>query len=91
MTDRKEYMREYMSRRRASKQRRTASEATEPVNTTPEPKRVNNAHSWADSQSLWIHPDGRVRNFPPGELSVSESETSAEAALPKDVLDWRNR
>jgi hypothetical protein len=59
MTDRKEYMREYMRRRRASKRPRTASEATKPVNTSldaSEPKRVNKALSWVDDESLWLHP-----------------------------------
>jgi hypothetical protein len=81
MTDRKTYMREYMRRKRASKRLRTAPEATKPVNTSPDasgPKRVNKAHSWADGESLWVHPDGKVRNYPP------------EAALPRDVLDWRD-
>jgi hypothetical protein len=83
----REYQREYMRSRRGSNKRPAATNGTAPkalsTKTTSKTAGSNKEASpglkYVDNEAFWLHPNGRVFNFPP------------DAALPKDVLDWRDR
>jgi hypothetical protein len=88
--DRRAYMRDYMRRRREKASRKPASgdavapgaskvyrDVPQPISPRARKQSLSNGPArWADNEHLWEHPDGKIRNYPPGLDSGKLVETS---------------
>jgi hypothetical protein len=66
----RDYQREYMRSRRGSnkspsKPRPIGPGATKTKRVAPDSGSNSKPAIWANNKTLWVHPDGRVRNFQP--------------------------